>query len=141
MTEFIITWHYKLWAIVLVFILISMNFSFYGWRKNKPYKKINEIFSRTSIGLVHTQMLLGLILMTHSTKLSYKSFTFSNTVTNYWSYFHPILMFAGIICVTLALILIRNKNDDQQKHLNTWVLNLLAFLFIGLALYMMVHLS
>jgi 4-hydroxybenzoate polyprenyltransferase len=141
MTEFIFTWHQKLWALVMAFILISMNFSFYGWRKKRPYKKINEIFSRTNIGLVHTQMLMGIILMTHSTKLSYNSFSFSNTVTNYWSYVHPILMFAGIICVTLALILVRNKKDDQQKHLYTWVLNSLAFLFIGLALYLMVHIS
>jgi 4-hydroxybenzoate polyprenyltransferase len=135
MTEFIFTWHHKLWALVLAFILVCLTYSFYGWIKKRPYKKINEIYSRTNIGLVHTQMLMGLILLTHSTKLSYSSF--SNTVTNYWSYFHPTFMFSGIICVTLALILVRNKKDDQQKHLFTWVLNLLAFIFIGFALFLM----
>ena len=141
MTEFIFRWHYKLWTISLVFPIGSAIRSFYGWIKNRPYIKRDELQSRMNIGIVHLQMLMGIILMTHSTKLSYNSFSFSNNVTNYWSYFHPILMFAGIICVTLALILVRNKKDDQQKHLYTWVLNLLASVFIGLAMNLMVHIS
>jgi vacuolar-type H+-ATPase subunit I/STV1 len=137
MTEFIFKFHHGLWGAIIGYCLIVSIGSFYNWIRKSPYKKLSEIKSRVNIGLVHTQMLLGIILMTHSTKLSYSSFSFTNTITNYWSYFHPILMFAAIICVTLSIVLVRNMKEDQQKHLFTWVLNILAFLFIGFALYLM----
>jgi uncharacterized membrane protein len=57
-----------------------------------------------------------------------------NHQTIIWTYVHPALMMLSIVFVTLALMAVRNKKEDAQKHYLTFVFNTLAaiFLLIGL---------
>ena len=89
-----------------------------------------------NIGIVHSQMLLGIILMTHSAKVNYGGPQLPNKISEYWSYAHPAIMMAGIILVTLSLILVRNKKLDQQKHKLTFLFNVLALVVVSAGIAM-----
>ena len=109
----LLQWHgYFQWAI-LIYLPIMISLSWRGWKYKKEYKKWNEIGARISIGLVHSQMLLGILLMTHSPKVSFVHL--ADSTTFFWSILHPSLMMTAIVLVTLALMVVRNLSSSQKK--------------------------
>ena len=136
MKESLIFYHSNLKYVVLFVIVAVAIFAYINWKKQKPYTNLHNILTRLNIGLNHAQMLLGVILMTHSPNVSYNSASLSNKLTLFWSIIHPTIMFAAIVFVTLSLMLVRNKKNDIQKHRITFIMNLLALIavLIGLAL-------
>ncbi len=136
MKEVILHYHSIFMFLVFGVVSVCTIFGFYNWLKGKPYTKLHEVLSRTNIGIVHSQMLLGIILMTHSANVNYGSNQPPNKITDYWSYAHPAIMMAGIILVTLSLILVRNKKTDRQKHKLTFLFNILALLLVSVGIVM-----
>ncbi len=124
--------HKFLSYLVLIIIPFAAIIAYINWKKQRPYLKIHEILARVNIGFIHLQMMLGIILMTHSAKVSYSML--DNHLILFWSLIHPAIMFISIILVTLALMLVRNKKSDIAKHRQTFIFNGLAFVFIVIAL-------
>jgi hypothetical protein len=131
MASSILSFHSILRYAVLLIVPICAIIAFMSWKKKAAYKKSHEVLARINIGINHLQMLIGIIFMTHSTNVSTSN---QNHQTIIWTYVHPALMMLSIVFVTLALMAVRNKKEDAQKHYLTFVFNTLAaiFLLIGL---------
>jgi hypothetical protein len=97
---------------------------------------IHNVMARMNIGFSHLQMLFGIILMTHSNKLAFGNVN-PPPDAGYWTWTHPIIMFSGITCVTLALILPRNRKNDSDKHRISFILNTLGLVFVLTGLILM----
>lgn len=116
--------------LALGIILLVTIISYFGWKKQKLYTKANEILTRLNIGIVHSQMLIGIILLTHSSKVSYKSNDLNNSTFLYYSILHPAIMFIAIILVSLSLMYVRNLKLDLQKYKLTFLFNFFALIII-----------
>lgn len=125
----ILQFHHTLRLVVPVVIAINAGYALISWRQERPYAMIHNVLARMNIGFSHLQMFFGIILMIHSTKISYGS-TPAAPDSAYWTWTHPILMFSGITCVTLALILPRNHKNDSDKHRLSLILNVLGLAII-----------
>lgn len=121
-----------------MFLIFSvMVWSYLNWKKEKAYTKWHEVVARINIGVNHLQMLLGIILMTHSPFVSYDSERLNNPKVFHWSITHPVFMMLAVVMVTMALMVVRNKKDDLSKHRLTFVFNLLAFTFLSSGIWLM----
>jgi hypothetical protein len=135
MKDSILHIHHILQFIVPAIIAINAGYALACWRRDKPYTKASEVMARVNIGFTHLQMLFGIILLTHSTKVLYGGGT-PGPGSAYWSWVHPGVMFGGVIFVTLALLRVRKKKGDTEKHRLGFIFNALAlaFMLAGLAL-------
>lgn len=88
--------------------------AYFMWRKKTAsvFTKTDEIVARINIGVNHLQMMLGIILATHSNHIKFSSETNPQL---FFTYLHPIFMGAGIVFITLAFIISRNKTDNAQR--------------------------
>ncbi len=124
--------HSGLWIAVLFSIGFTAIYFFLQQKAKSPYKKFHEVICRVNIGIVHLQMMLGVIVMTHSPFVtsdfnkSYKAL--------YFTVLHPLLMLASVVFVTLSLILVRKLNDDDKKHRRTFLFNLIALFLLIVAI-------
>lgn len=138
MKDTILHLHHTLRLVVPVVIAINAGYSLVSWRQDRPYTMFHNVLGRMNIGFSHLQMMFGIILMTHSEKLSYGTST-PHPDAGYWTLTHPIIMFSGITCVTLALILPRRKKNEAEKHRISFILNALGLAFILTGLALMPH--
>lgn len=119
---------------VLFIIPICTVVAYLKWQQKKSYTKSDEILARINIGINHSQMLMGIILMTHSSNVSFASGSLSDHNNLTWSIIHPALMMMSIVFVSLALMGVRNKKDDSKKHFLSFSYNLSAFALLIIAL-------
>jgi hypothetical protein len=129
----LLQWHgYLQWAI-LIYLPFATIYSFRHWRLNKIYTKRNEIMARLSIALVHSQMLLGILLMTHSPKVNFQQLDEHQHFL--YSILHPALMMLAIIAITLALMIVRNLKTNSLKNKWTLIFNSLGYAIIVITLF------
>lgn len=131
MRDSLLHYHNIFSFLVPLTIFICMVTAFYNWRTGNEYRLIHNIMCRVNIGVAHAQMLIGIILYTHRAESVQMQ-----TIT-YWNVPHATVMSLAIVFVTLALIRVRIKPSDFEKHRLTFVYNALALFSIAIGFMMM----
>lgn len=135
MAETLHTVHAFLRSACLVVVGVAVVVSLVGVLQQRAYSRWHEAMARLNIGVNHLQMMVGIILMTHSANVAFDGRTMSDATIRLWTVLHPGLMMAGIVCVTLALIVVRRLTDDARKHRFSLVFNVAASAFYGVGLF------
>lgn len=131
MRDSLLHYHNIFSFLVPLTIFICMVTAFYNWRTGNEYRLIHNIMSRVNIGVAHAQMLIGIILYTHRVE------SVQMSTIPYWNVPHATVMSLAIVFVTLALIRVRIKPNDIEKHRLTFVYNALALFSIAIGFMMM----
>jgi low temperature requirement protein LtrA len=75
----------------------------------------------------HLQLIMGIILMFISTKVSFEEGWIKNPLLRYFGMEHTLLMIIGIILITVGYSTAKRKTDAKSKFKTTWI-------FYGIAL-------
>lgn len=131
MRDSLLYYHHIFSFLVPLTIFLCMVTAFYNWRTGKEFRLIHNIMSRVNIGVAHSQMLIGIILYTHRAE------SLPMQTIPYWNIPHATVMSMAIVFVTMALIRVRIKPSDFEKHRLTFVYNALALFAIAFGYMMM----
>jgi hypothetical protein len=134
MYQLLLQWHHYFWAGLLIYLPIVAIFYLWNWEKQNEYTLGHSLLARLTIGLVHAQMLIGILLMTHSPKVQWNQL--NDVKFNFWTLVHPTIMTCAIISVTLSLLAVRRMSNDVQKHKWSFIFNLMGIILILVAMKM-----
>jgi hypothetical protein len=121
---------------VIVFMILVLFRSFYGWIMQKPFGKPDSILSRLLVSGTHLQLLLGVILFFLSPLVTFSSDTMKDSVLRYWTVEHWILMLIAVLLITVSSFRIKKLTVDVKKHRAVFLLNGIAMLIILISLTM-----
>lgn len=110
--------HSSIAYLVLIIILFSILYAFYGFLKDKTFTNKSKRIMLITLILSHSQMMVGFILYFVSplgfSNLS--SASMKNPATRLLILEHPIMMLLGIVCITLGYSKAKRINEDRKKY-------------------------
>ncbi len=113
MYNFLLHAHSGLRYLVLLAAIIVVFKSVIGWLGNTSYTKFDKILSPAYVGLMHVQLLIGLILyFIYSPLVTYNM---KDTVSRYWSVEHIALMIFAVIAAQAGRSISKKSSDAQVK--------------------------
>jgi len=112
MYNFLLHAHSGLRYLILLAVLIVIVKSIIGWLGNTPYSKFDRIISPAYVGLMHLQLLLGLILYFISPFVTYQM---GDKVSRYWSLEHITLMILAVVAAQIGRSISKKSSDAQVK--------------------------
>lgn len=124
---------------VLLLALIVLFRSFTGWRNRSLYTKTDNIFHAIFIGLVHLQLLTGLLLYFVYSPVTQQAFadfgaSMKNSSLRFWAVEHISLTIIGTILAQVGRTLSKKATTDTAKHKKAFIYTLIAILLILLAI-------
>ena len=112
MYNFLLHAHSGLRYLVLLAAIIVIVKSVIGWLGNTPYSKFDRIIAPSFVGLMHVQLLLGLILYFISPFVTYQM---GDKVSRYWSVEHISMMIIAVIAAQVGRSISKKSSDAQVK--------------------------
>jgi len=112
MYNFLLHAHSGLRYLILLAAIIVIIKSVVGWLGNTPYSKFDRIISPAYVGLMHLQLLLGLILYFISPFVTYQM---GDKVSRYWSVEHITLMILAVVAAQIGRSISKKSSDAQVK--------------------------
>ena len=112
MYNFLLHAHSGLRYLVLLAAVIVIVKSVIGWLGNTPYSKFDRIIAPSFVGLMHLQLLLGLILYFISPFVTYQM---GDKVSRYWSVEHISMMIIAVIAAQVGRSISKKSSDAQVK--------------------------
>ena len=112
MYNFLLHAHSGLRYLVLLAAIIVIVKSVIGWLGNTPYSKFDRIIAPSFVGLMHLQLLLGLILYFISPFVTYQM---GDKVSRYWSVEHISMMIIAVIAAQVGRSISKKSSDAQVK--------------------------
>ena len=112
MYSFLLHAHSGLRYLVLLAAVIVIVKSVIGWLGNTPYSKFDRIIAPSFVGLMHLQLLLGLILYFISPFVTYQM---GDKVSRYWSVEHISMMIIAVIAAQVGRSISKKSSDAQLK--------------------------
>lgn len=103
------------WAyIALLLLVIAVVNSIIGFVSKKEYKETDKKIGLYTLGAIHTQALIGLILYFVS-PLGLSGFSMSNSALRLTSMEHPFINLLGIIIMTIGWVKHKKVSSNESK--------------------------
>ena len=107
------------WLVLLlvIFVVIKSLAGFFG---RKPYAKLDNILSASFTGLMHLQLLLGLILyffLSPLTQAAFEDFgsAMRTSELRFWAVEHLVLMLLAVIAAQVGRSISKKSTDSKVK--------------------------
>ncbi len=121
MNSFILSLHNIMRWLVLIFAVLAILRSLYGWFGKKEWAQIDD---RLGLGYTITmdiQLLLGLLLYFVFSPLTRQAFqdfgaAMSNSALRYFAVEHFLMMFIAVVLVHIGRAMSRRATTDVGKH-------------------------
>jgi hypothetical protein len=135
MYQFVLFLHSWLRWILLIFLLLVIIRSFYGWINNKDFSKKDNTSTIFLVSLFHIQLLLGLILylfLSPVTKMVFTDFgsAMKDDYLRYWAVEHVFIMILSVIIAQIGRVKIKKAHADRAKFRNGAIYFTLAMMLI-----------
>ncbi|WP_462248660.1 cytochrome B [Ekhidna sp.] len=129
MYNFILQFHSGLRWLILVAIVIAVLKSLIGLFAGTEYSKFDKIVAVALVGMMHLQLLTGLILyFIYSPFITYNM---SDKVSRFWSVEHLALMLFAVVAAQVGRSISKKTQDAQVKFR-------FQSIFFGMALVLMI---
>jgi len=132
MYQFLLHAHSGLRYLILLAAVIVVIKSLIGWFGNTSYSKFDKILAPSYVGLMHLQLLLGLILYFISPMVTYNM---GDKVSRYWSVEHITIMILAVAAAQIGRSISKKAGDAQVKFRFQFIFFGISILlvFVGLA--------
>ncbi len=120
--------------IVFVFVLLAIVLSWTGWLNKKPYTETNRRINLFALISVHTQLLIGIILMFLSPLVQFSGAAMKNNTTRYFTIEHWVMMVVAVVLVTIGHSKSKKIILPEEKHKAVAIFYSIAFLVIVVAI-------
>ncbi len=105
--------------LVLASMLYAIYRAYKGWLGNKPFSKHDNTVRHITATIAHIQLIIGLCLYFISPLISYFLHEYKDAVhqrqVRFFGMEHSLMMFVGIIIITIGSAIAKRKPTDQQK--------------------------
>ena len=129
MYNFLLQSHSGLRWLILVAVVIAVFKSLIGLFAGTNYSKFDKIVAVSFVGMMHLQLLLGLVLyFLYSPLITYNM---SDPVSRFWSVEHLALMLFAVAAAQVGRSISKKTNDAQVKFR-------FQSIFFGMSLVLMV---
>ena len=112
MYTFLLHAHSGLRYLILLAAFIVVIKSLIGWLGNTSYSKFDKILAPAYVGLMHLQLLLGIILYFISPFVTYDM---GDKVSSYWSVEHITIMLLAVLAAQVGRSISKKKEDARLK--------------------------
>ncbi len=139
MYEFLLILHsYNRWLVLLLALIVIFR-SFSGWQSRKPYTKPDNIFHAAFVGVVHLQLLTGLLLYFVYSPVTQQIFqdfgaSMKNASLRFWAVEHIAGMLIGTVLAQLGRTLSKKAPTPELKHKRAFIYSLIAIIIILLSI-------
>ena len=125
--------------LVLITALIVLVQSFIGWQNRKPYTKGNNIVHTAFVGLVHLQLLTGLLLYFVYSPVTQQIFAnfgaaMKDSSLRFWAVEHTLGMVIGTILAQVGRTLSKKAATAELKHKKAFIFTFIAIIIIFLSI-------
>ena len=135
MYNFLLHAHSGLRYLVLLAAVIVFAKSVIGWLGNGSYSKFDKILAPAYVGLMHLQLLIGLLLyFVYSPLVTYNM---GDKVSRYWSVEHILMMVLAVAAAQIGRSISKKSSDDQVKFRFQTIFFGLSILLVVVALALM----
>jgi uncharacterized membrane protein (UPF0182 family) len=111
--------------LVLIALLFSVAFSYWGWYKHRAFSTFAEGLRRFTLGVVQMQFLIGLILYFLSPVVSYFLHNFKAAVhmreIRFFGMEHITMMFVAVAVITVGAGRVGKMTTDDLKYKTMWI--------------------
>lgn len=108
--------------------------SFMGVQKNSPYEPFDKKIGGVLVGLAHSQLLIGLLLLFTSPVIAElmnnMAETMHDKVKRAQLVEHPTAMILAVVLIQVARIRVKKAYADDDKHKRNLILNGIALLLV-----------
>lgn len=109
---------------ILILGLVVLFKAYSGWFGNKPYLKGDNGMSAGFMGLLHLNLLLGLILYFFLSPYVQSAFNdfgvaMKNSSLRYWAVEHILVMIIAVVVAQVGRIKAKRATTDLDKHKTT----------------------
>ena len=122
------------WFILILGIVVIIK-AYIGWFGNKPYQKGDNGMSAGFIGLLHLNLLLGLILylfLSPLTEVVFNDFgaAMKDSTLRFWAVEHILIMAIAVIVAQVGRIKSKRVVSAVDKHKTVAIWYTIAFILI-----------
>ena len=135
MYNFLLHAHSGLRYLVLLAAAIVLIKSVIGWFGNTSYEKFDKIIAPAYVGLMHLQLLIGLLL--YFVYSPFVTYNMSDKVSRYWSVEHIAMMILAVVAAQVGRSISKKSSDAQVKFRFQTIFFGLSILLILVALALM----
>lgn len=107
--------------IVLALLLFAILSAFSKWIGNKDYTSSDRKLAMSAMMVTHLQLVLGLILIFISPKVSFDEGWKDNPIFRYYGLAHLITMVTAIVLITIGYSVGKRRPNAKSKFLITWI--------------------
>jgi membrane protein CcdC involved in cytochrome C biogenesis len=126
------------WAVLLLALIVLFR-SFSGWQGRKAYTKQDNIFHSIFIGLLHLQLLTGILLyfifspVTQPILADFGA-SMKDKSLRFWAVEHTVGMVIGVIIAQAGRIVAKKAFSPELKHKKAFIYTLIAVLVMLLVI-------
>jgi hypothetical protein len=137
MYQFLLQFHsINRWAVLLLALIVLFR-SFSGWQGRKPYTKNDNTFHAILVGLVHLQLLTGILLYFVYSPVTQQALadfgaSMKDKSLRFWAVEHFIGMVIGAGIAQAGRIAAKKASAPEQKHRKAFIYTLIAIVIIVL---------
>ena len=125
-------------SLIRWFVLISLMYAIYraykGWKTNKLFSKFDDSIRHNTATIAHVQLIFGVWIYLISPLITYFYSNFNEALhqreIRFFGMEHSIMMFTGIILLTIGSLKTRRKTIDLEKFKTMFIWYLISFLVI-----------
>ena len=135
MYQFLLNFHsINRWAVLLLALIVLFR-SYSGWKGKKAYTKNDNIFHAIFIGLVHLQLLSGLLLYFVYSPVTQQAMSdfgasMKDKSLRFWAVEHLIGMLIGTGIAQAGRIVSKKAFSSELKHKKAFIYTLIAVIII-----------
>jgi hypothetical protein len=139
MYQFFLNFHsINRWAVLVLALIVLFN-SFSGWQGKKAYTKNDNIFHSIFIGLVHLQLLTGILLYFVYSPVTQQAMadfgaSMKNKSLRFWAVEHLAGMVIAVVIAQMGRIASKKAFSPELKHKKAFVYTLIAVLIMLLVI-------
>jgi uncharacterized protein YacL len=126
------------WLVLITAVIVLVQ-SFIGWQNRSPFTKGNNIVHATFVGLVHIQLLSGLLLYFVFSPVTQQIFAdfgaaMKNASLRFWAVEHTLGMIIGTVLAQMGRTLSKKAATSELKHKKAFIYTLIALVIIFLSI-------
>jgi len=121
------------WLVLISLIYAIIN-AILKYRRNTEYGSKDKIINVIALGVLHTQLLLGLFLYFISPVVVFSSESMSNRLYRFFLLEHLSLMFLAATLLTVGFIKAKRISESRRRHQKIMIFYLLCLLVILLGI-------
>ncbi|CAN5160241.1 hypothetical protein BH23BAC1_BH23BAC1_27850 [soil metagenome] len=131
---FLILHSWNRW-LVLIFAIIAIYRAVSGWQGDKNFSKQDSMVGGIFIGVLHLQVLIGLILyfiLSPITQAAFEDFgaAMRNAEMRFWAVEHSTGMIIAAVIAQIGRILSKKAPSGRLKHKRAFIYYTIAFVLI-----------